>query len=125
EPIDVTLEELEVALERAEGRFTDPQVNAVFALASGLLRTTLETQLQAAMDDLLAEAIPGLLRGLFVGLDTALNGQEIALDTGVFPAITLLIDGQLSTLTSRRGRGIAGVLQVDAGIEGEPLHPDS
>lgn len=125
EPIDVTLEELEVALERAEGRFTNAQVNAVFALASGLLRTTLETQLQAAMDDLLAEAIPDLLRGLFVGLDTALNGQEIVLDTGVFPAITLLIDGQLATLTSLHGRGITGVLQVDAGIDGEPIHPDS
>ncbi len=125
EPIDVTLEELEVALERAEGRFENAQVNAVFALASGLLRTTLETELQAAMDDLLADAIPDLLRGLFVGLDTALNGQEIALDTGVFPAITLLIDGQLATLTAIRGRGIAGVLQIDAGIEGEAIHPDS
>jgi hypothetical protein len=125
EPIDVTLEEIDVALERAEGRFTDPQVNAVFALASGLLRTTLETQLRSAMTDLLADAIPDLLRGIFVGLDTALNGQELELDTGVFPAITLLIDGQLATLTSVHGRGITGVLQVDAGIDGESIHPES
>lgn len=125
DPIDVSLEELEVALERAEGRFDDPQVNAVFQLASGLLRTTLETQLHAVLDDLLAEAVPDLLRGIFVGLDTALNGQEVVLDTGVFPTITLLIDGQLATLTSRYGRGIEGVLQIDAGIDGEAIHPTS
>ena len=125
DPIDVSLEQLEVALERAEGRFDDPQVNAVFQLASGLLRTTLEAQLHAALEDLLGAAVPDLLRGIFVGLDTALNGQEVVLDTGVFPAITLLIDGQLATLTSRYGRGVEGVLRIDAGIEGEALHPTS
>lgn len=124
-PIDVSLEELEVALERTEGHFDDDQVNAVFALASGLLRTTLEAQLQTALDDLLGAAIPDLLRGIFVGLDTALNGQTVALDTGVFPPITLLIDGQLASLTSRYGRGIEGVLRIDAGIEGESTHPES
>jgi hypothetical protein len=125
DPIVVELEELEVALERAEGRFEDPQVNAVFSLASGLLRTTLEAQLHTALDDLLGDAVPELLRGIFVGLDTALNGQEVVLDTGVFPTITLLIDGQLATLTSRYGRGIEGVLRIDAGIEGDAMHPGS
>jgi hypothetical protein len=36
-----------------------------------------------------------------------------------------LIDGQLATLTSIHGRGITGVLQIDAGIDGESIHPES
>lgn len=130
EPIDIALEGLEVALERADGRFDDPQVNAVFALASGLLRTTLEEQLQGALEGLLGSAVPDLLRGIFEGLDTALNGQAVSLDTGIFPRIDLLIDGQVASLRSTYGEGVRAVLRIDVGLDdslggGTSMHPES
>lgn len=129
-PIEVELESLDVALERIEGRFSDPRVNAVLALATGLLRTTLENELRDVLRDLLGAAVPDLLRSIFVGLDTALNGQTVSLDTGIFPRIDLLIDGQVASLTSRYGEGVRAVLTLDIGLDdtmgaGTSMHPES
>lgn len=125
EPIVVELESMDLAIERVVGRFTSPQANAVFAVASGLLRSTLEAQLQTALEGAFATAIPDLLRGLFEGLDGALMGQRIPLDTGIFAPVTIAIEGSLTELTSVRREGVTARISFAEWIEQPSMHPGS
>lgn len=124
-PIVVELDTIDLAIERMDGRFTSAEANAVFAVAAGLLRTTLEDQLRPALEDAFATAIPDLLRGIFDGLDTALRGQRIDLDTGIFPPATIAIEAGVGELTSVRGEGVLASLWWSQWVPQPPLYPAS
>lgn len=125
DPIVVELESMDLAIERVVGRFDSPQANALFTVATGLLRSTLEAQLQTALEGSFATAIPDLLRGLFESLDGALMGQRIPLDTGIFAPVTIAIEGSLVELTSVRGEGVTASLSFAQWIEQPSMHPTS
>jgi hypothetical protein len=98
-PVVVTVGTFEVALETATGAFTDPQANAVFALASGYLRTTVEQLLQSALAGTLQGTVPQALESVFQSLDSALANRSLPIDAPPLPKVVLNLDGHLNQLT--------------------------
>jgi hypothetical protein len=99
DPVVVTVGTFDVALETATGAFTDPQANAVFALASGFLRTTVNQLLQTALAGTLQGTVPQALQSVFQTLDSALANVSVTLDASPFPKIGLTLDGHLNALS--------------------------
>jgi hypothetical protein len=124
-PVEVVLEDLVVAIERADGTFTDPEVTALFRLASGLLRATLEEQLRDAMHALLADSVPSLLADVLNGIDSALAARTITLDTAPLPRIELSLDGRMSRLDARYRRDLLAPLVMSASTTASSIHPES
>lgn len=124
-PVDVTLTELTVAVESAEGRFVSEEANAVFELAEGALRTTLEDELAGAVDDILASALPDILESALGALDTALRDQTIDIDTDVFPKLTIELDGRIGNLATALAKYLRAGLTTSVGVASPTLHPES
>ncbi len=124
-PVESNVSDLRVAIEDIEGRFTAPEANAILRLAEGFLRSTLETQLEAAFSGSLLDAIPTVLTDALGSLDTALQGQSITIDTALFPAVTLNIDGRLAGLQSTYRQHMRAPLQLTIGTDQSALYPDS
>jgi hypothetical protein len=94
-PVVVTMGTFDVALETATGKFTDPQANAIFALAAGFLRTTVQTMAKDALSDALAGSLPSALESVFTSLDTALANRSFDIDAAPLPKVALTVDGRL------------------------------
>lgn len=97
-PVVVTMGTFDVALETATGKFADPQANAIFALAAGFLRTTVNQLLKEALGDALVGAVPGALESVFSALDTALANRSFDVDAAPLPKVTLTLDGHLDAI---------------------------
>jgi hypothetical protein len=97
-PVVVTVGAFDVALETATGKFTDPQANAVFALAASYLRTTIDQMLKSALEGALQESLPQALQSVFEGLDTALANRSFEIDSAPLPKMTLTLDGRLNAI---------------------------
>src|SRR6185295_18711580 len=65
DPVVVSVSTFDVVLETATGAFVDDQANAVFALASSYLRTTVEQMLQSSLQGTLESVLPQALEGVF------------------------------------------------------------
>lgn len=122
---EVALEELVVALETLEGAFADDEAQALFALADGLLRRTIEEQLRALLDDAAVEALPALLLDALSALDGALADRELAIETDVFAPVTLRLDGGLERLTPTAARDLRAILGLTVGVDTDPGFPGS
>lgn len=94
----VTVGTFDVALETATGKFVDPQANAIFALAAGYLRTTVEQLVKDALGDALIGSVPGALESVFESLDTALANKSFTIDSAPLPKVALTLDGHLSAV---------------------------
>ena len=123
--IEASLAELSVAVESAEGRFSSPEANAVFRLAEGVLRQTLEGLLLDAFGDTLASALPTLLTGALGALDTALRDQTLDIDTDIFPKLTVALDGRIASLATALWRHLRATLRTEVGVTSPALHPDT
>jgi len=121
----VELGALSVGLESVQGEFVSPETAAVFRLAEGLFRTTLEDALVAALEETLSESVPGVLRDALSSIDTALAGQSIELNSEPFPPVRIEIDGRMSQLRSSFRRDLTAVLRTDVGTTTPSIHPDS
>jgi len=124
-PLDVSVGDLSVGLERLEGDFVSPETTAVFRLAEGLLRTTLETALVDALSGTLESSVPGVLRDALGAIDTALADQSIDLASGPFPPVTLLIDGRIRTLRSTFRRDLTATLSTRVGTTSPATFPET
>lgn len=124
-PVEAEIDRLDVAIESMTGRFTNPEANAVFRLAEGILRRTFEMQLSDAFGDSLLDTIPAVLADALSGLDDALAGQTIEIDTGLFPPVTLELDGRLAGLETTYRRHLRAPLQMSVGTTGDIEYPDS
>lgn len=124
-PLEVTLGDLTVGLERVEGDFVSDETDAVFLLAAGLLRTTLETVLVDALQDTLDDTIPAVLRDALSSIDTALQDQEIALDSEPLPPVTIQLDGRIGQLRSAFRRELLATLALQVGTDTMAVYPDS
>src|SRR5262249_3952304 len=98
DPVMVDVGTFDVALETATGAFESDQANAIFTVAAGFLRTTFEQQVKSALSGTLENTVAQALEGVFQDLASALANRTIALDTGVFPKVSLYLDGHLSEL---------------------------
>jgi len=97
-PVVVTVGTFDVALETATGKFTDPQANAIFALAAGYLRTTVAQMVKSALSDALQGSLPKALESVFESLDTALANRSFNVDAAPLPKVGLTLDGHLNEI---------------------------
>lgn len=124
-PLEASVEDLTIAIEGIEGRFADPEANAVLRLAESFFRRTLEAQLADAFGDTLLDAIPAVLTDALGSLDTALRDQTIEIDTDIFPPVTLLLDGRLAGLSTEFRRFMRAPLQFSVRTTADVTYPDS
>ena len=111
-PVVVTVGTFDVALETATGAFTDPKANAVFALASGFLRTTVDQLLQNALAGTLQGTVPQALESVFQSLDSALANRSISINSPPLPAVELDLDGHLDQLTIAPSSSLRATLSL-------------
>lgn len=121
----VELADLGLALESATGSFASAETGAVFRLAQGLLRTTIEQQLVAAVEGTIASTVPAILRNVLAALDTALADRELVLSPDFTAPITLQLDGRLRTVAARAGTEVAATLRTRLGTTSQAIHPTS
>ncbi len=118
EPLDVTVSQLEVAVEEAVADFASPEANAVFKLASSVLRTTLESLLIDTLRTAFVDELPGLLTDVLGALDTALADQSFELDAGIGDPITLELDAGLSRVETFFRDGLYANLDASVLVPG-------
>jgi hypothetical protein len=123
--LTVELAELALALETATGQFASAEAGAVFRLAQGLLRTTIERELVGAVEQTVADTVPAILRNVLGALDTALADRELVLEPDFAAPVTLQLDGRLRTVTARAGTEIGAVLRARLGTTSQARHPGS
>jgi hypothetical protein len=123
--LEVSLGELSVGLESLEGTFESDETAAVFRLAEGLLRTTLEEALVDAVRGTLEDSVPVILRDALGAIDTALAGQEIALESAPFPPVTIQLDGRIGELRALHRNSMVAKLRTRIGTDAAAVHPDS
>ena len=97
-PVVVTVGTFDVALETATGKFTDAQANAIFALAAGYLRNTVEQMVKSALGGALQGSLPKALESVFESLDTALANRSFNVDAAPLPKVALTLDGHLNEI---------------------------
>ncbi len=124
-PVVSRIERLTVAVESAEGTFVDPEAAAVFRLATGLLRTTIETTLSSAIQEQLLSSIPAVLSDALGGIDGSLRDQSLNIDTEYTDPVELRIDGRLNGLPIVPGRHVRAPIQLSAGTASEVAFPSS
>lgn len=123
--VEVTLDDLVVGIESIEGTFTSPETAAVFRLAEGLFRTTLEDTLGEAVRETVETSVPAVLRDALVAIDGALAGQSLALDSAPFPAVTIQIDGRMASLDASYRGAMLATLRTTIGTDLPSVHPES
>lgn len=123
--VEVTMSDLTVGIESLEGTFDSAETAAVFRLAEGLFRTTLEDLLLDAVGDTVATSVPEVLRDALGAVDGALAGQSFSLNSPPFPAITVQLDGRMSSLDIAYRREMLATLRTTIGTDVTSVHPDS
>lgn len=121
----VELGELTVSLESVDGTFASDEVTALFRLASGVLRTRLEAELLEAVEGLLGESVPTLLREVLTGLDGALANQTISIDSPPLPPVEVTLDGRMSRIETRYRRELLAPLRMSVSAPIAALHGSS
>ncbi len=124
-PLEVELGELTVGLESVQGEFVSNETAAVFRLAEGLFRSTLETALVDALEGTLAASVPDILRDALGAIDTALSMRTIELMSEPFPPVRIEIDGRIRELRSTFRRDLVATLRTDVGTTTPTTHPES
>ena len=126
DPVTVTVSQPEVALETATGNFTDAQANAVFALASGFLRSTVQKTLQGAIANALQGSLPQTLENVFQSLDAALANKTININAPPLPTVGLTLDGHLDALDIAPLDSLRAKLSLAMKTDHmQPTHPTS
>lgn len=124
-PIQVSVDSISVAVERATPNFASAEANAIFALASSVLRTTLEELLLDTLEGSFVDEIPTLLADVFVALEDVLANQSVDLDTGLGAPITLDIDGGVQTIEAVFRDNLTAVLGLTARTTVTDTWPDT
>jgi hypothetical protein len=125
-PLEVELTSLLIALETVTGEFDDPEANAIFLLAEGVLRTTIEEQLLGGVSETLETSLPAILRDVFDGLDNALADRELVLDDPLLSApLTLQLDGRVDRVAPTGGVELVAELRTTLGTTSPIAFPES
>lgn len=126
-PLEVTVADdgFTVGIESAEGMFVSEETAAVFRLASGVLRTTLEDAFSDAVRSTIESSVPALLRDALNSVDGALADRTIPLAVEPFPPITIEIDGRIRTIESVFRREMLATMRTTVGTDTLSVHPES
>ena len=123
--LEVSVSDLRVGLESLSGDFVSPETTAVFRLAEGLLRMTLEAALVDALRDTIESSVPDLLRDALGAIDTALADQSFEIASDPFPPVTVTLDGRIRELSSTFRRDLGATLRTSIGTTSDAVFPDS
>ncbi|MGE0788417.1 MAG: hypothetical protein AB7S26_22270 [Sandaracinaceae bacterium] len=124
-PLRVTLSGLTVGLEDVQGDFVSDETDAVFLLATGILRMTLEDALVQALNDSVGDTVPMVVSDALNSVDSALAGREIAIDSAPFPAVNLGIDGRVGVLEWAFRRDMLATIRFRLSTDVPAVHPES
>jgi hypothetical protein len=124
-PVEVDVGELTVGIESLEGTFVSEETAAVFRLAEGLFRNTLEGALSNAVRDTVLASVPAVLEDALSAVDTALAGQSLPLNTPPFPPVTIQLDGRMRSLDTVYRREMLATLRTTLRTDVMSIHPDS
>lgn len=123
--VEVTLGDVIVGIESLEGDFESEETAAVFRLAEGLFRSTLEDTLAEAVRETIESSVPDVLRDALGAIDGALADQSLTLDTAPFPPVTILIDGRMASLETTYRREMLANLRTTIGTDVASVHPET
>ncbi len=124
-PLEVSLEGLGVSLEAVEGRFDSEDANALVALAESGLARALEDALTAAVEDVAAELLLGLVTELLGTVEGLLTGVMLTLEVEGLPATDVLVDGELGPPFVEAGRRMQLPLDLFLRTASPIAFPDS
>ncbi len=124
--LQATVDQLTVAIEDASGHFVEERANAVFAIAAGALRVTLEDFLVDLLRDSFIDQIPGVLDGVFSSIQGAIDGQTLPLDLGLGDPVTLNLDAAFSHVGIAGGDEVRATMDVTVSTDAtEAVHPEA
>ncbi len=98
DPFEVTIDTIDVSLERATSNFQDAQADAIFELAQSALRTQIETVLIDALRTSFINTLPSLLTDTLNSLEEAIASQTFPLDPGFGDPVDVTFEGSVETL---------------------------
>ncbi len=130
-PVAVTLNAGGVQVTHAPltGVFDDPEATAGFGLEGGLLRTSVETELDLVVRAAYETVVPAVVQDLLAALDDGLVGQSQVTSPGPVPDIDLVIDGALTSLdltpTGAGDGALSTPLSLTLSADTPALHPAS
>jgi hypothetical protein len=125
-PLEVTVaDDFTVGIETMDGTFVSEETAAVFRLASGILRTTLEDAFRDAVRSTVESSVPAILRDALTSVDGALADRTIPLAVEPFPAITIEIDGRIRSIDSVFRREMLATMRTTIGTDTMSVHPES
>lgn len=123
--VEVTLDDLVVGIESIDGTFESAETAAVFRLAEGLFRGTLEDVLGDAVRETVETSVPAVLRDALGAVDGALADQSLMLDSAPFPPVTIRIDGRMASLDASYRSAMLATLRTTIGTDVPSVHPES
>lgn len=109
------------------GTFTDPDVQAVFAVASSGLYSEIQSLVQDQLVGQLTNLLPSLLGDLLLQIDGALADLSFTLDTGLGNPITVDLQSQITSLETVPGSlgYLTAHFDASVGTPNTPVHPAS
>ena len=116
-PLEVSVDEITIAVESATSQFASADANAVFTLAQSVLRTTIEDLLVDTLNGSFIDQLPALLEDTLGGLDSALKDQSIELDLGFGTPLTLNLDAGISSISTKYRHSLHAPLQATTSID--------
>lgn len=117
QPLSVELGDLQLTIDALDATFVDTQVDALFDLADGVLRTSIEARITEFVRESIDGVLPSLIDGLFARLDSAISDRSIALDYPLIPRTALLLDGRLARIECETGTALRAALDMRFGAE--------
>jgi len=123
QPFIVEVSELDVAIERADSNFVDPEANAIFELAQSALRLQIEAVLIGALRDSFIDTIPTLLSDALNGIESALSGQSFPLEPGFVDPIDITFSGRIEELEKNPRQSIEMRLRTSLVAATETKNP--
>lgn len=125
ESFTVDLKDFQLAIEDATPSFHSPEANALFELAEGALRGSLEDIILGTVNLSFIDTLPELLENVFNSLEEAMAYQEFELDAGIGDPITLKFMGHIEELTPSYFDGLTGHISADLSASGTSHFPGS
>lgn len=122
-PVEVSVGELVVGVESLEGDFVSEETSAVFRLAEGLFRTTLENAVRDLVRGTVESSVPAVLGDALSAIDTALAGQRLELNAAPFPPVTIQLDGRMRALDIQFRREMLATLRTTIRTDVASVHP--
>ncbi len=128
QPVSVKMGQVQLALENITSNFQDPNANALFAVASSLLRQQIEAYAKDAVQTTIEKSLPSVLQDILNGVDQSLSNVALSVPLplpAVNPPVNLLLSGGIDNIDVTYHQGLQADLGVDISTDATALFPKS